>query len=124
MLGRGKFQMANRWLGAAVAFLCLSLVSTCFALAAGFDFDPDDYPGSYYAERIPYRRWVMFFSMLVPTLSAAAAAVSILVRPRSASRIVASAIVLVLVLPIVWFCWVIGIESIQRAVDFSLRYSG
>ena len=89
------------------------------AFAFGFDFDPGDYPGSYYEAEIPKRQWMMVVSLLVPALSAAASVLSLLARPRKASRISASVGVLLLALPALWFCWVMGIDSIQSAIYFA-----
>lgn len=115
----GKLWSGGTWLGAAFAILGLSLVSTFIALIAGFNFDPNDYPGSYYAAQIPKLQGVMVVSVLIPVLSAAASMFSILATPRKTQRIATSVIALLLALSVVWFCWVIGIAAIQQAAAFA-----
>ncbi|TFD38332.1 hypothetical protein E3T40_03255 [Cryobacterium sp. TMT1-19] len=103
----------------AFTLLGLSLVSTFFAFVSGFNFDPDDYPSSYYAARIPMHLGVMVVSVLIPVLSAAAAVFSIVATPRRTLRIATSVIALILALSAVWLCWVLGIEAIQEAIAFA-----
>lgn len=107
------------WLGFAVGFLCLTPVSTFFAFASGFDFDPNDYRGSYYLEQIPRRQAMMAITLLVPAVAAGTAVAAALVQPRSWPRTVAAAAILVLAAVDIWFCWVLGSE----AVDSARRYS-
>ncbi|WP_139005829.1 hypothetical protein [Arthrobacter crystallopoietes] len=115
----GRLWSGGSWLALASVFLGLSLVSTFFVFAFGFDFDPDDHPGSYYEAEIPKRQWMLVISLLVPALSATASVLSILGQPRNVFRISVSVIVLLLALPVLWFCWVIGIDSIRSAIYFA-----
>ncbi|TFD01637.1 hypothetical protein E3T25_10450 [Cryobacterium sandaracinum] len=115
----GKQWSGGTWLALAFALLGLSLVSTYFAFISGFIFDPDDHPSSYYAARIPMHLGVMVVSVLVPALSAAASVFSILATPRKTLRIATSVIALLLALPAVWLCWVLGIAAIQQAIAFA-----
>ena len=107
------------WLGFAVGFLCLTPVSTFFAFASGFDFDPDDYPGSYYLEQIPRRQAMMAITLLVPAVSAVSALVAAGVQPRSWPKTITAAVIFVLAAVDFWFCWVLGSD----AVDSARRYS-
>lgn len=103
--------------------LCLTLVSTFVAFAIGFVHDPDDNPGSYNRDRIPERQWVMAVSMLIPAMSAAAAGASIFAGPRVATRVVAGSIVLLLGIAATWFCWVVGIDDIEKFERFAVHFS-
>ena len=115
----GKPWSGDTWLGVAFALLGLSLVSTFFAFVAGFNFDPDDYPSSYYAARIPQLQGVLVVSVLIPAHAAVACVFSILATPRTKWRVATSVIALMLAASVVWFCWVIGIEAIQQATAFA-----
>ncbi|UKA51289.1 hypothetical protein LFT48_07140 [Arthrobacter sp. FW305-123] len=114
MTGMVKRWSGNVWLGCALLLLCLTLVSTFLAVVSGFVHDPNDNPGSYYHNKIPERQWVMALSMLLPTMSAAAAGVSIFARPRALTRAVAGLIVLLLAIAASWFCWAVGIDTIEH----------
>lgn len=120
----GKLWSGGTWLGVAFALLGLSLVSSLFAFVSGFDLDPGDYPGSYYAARIPQLQGALVVSVLIPLLSAAASVMSILATPRQVLRIATSVIALLLALPVVWFCWVIGIDAIEQAATFADHLHG
>ena len=111
------------WLGWAFGLLCLALVSTFVALVSGFIHDPDDNPASYYLAGIPQRQWVMAVSVMIPAVSAAASGFSLLARPRNRFRTVAASMVLLLAVADIWFCWVIGIESIKTYEDFAKHFS-
>jgi hypothetical protein len=111
-------------LGIGVGFLCLSLFSTLVAFGSGFDFDPDDYPGSYYLDEIPRRQWVMAVTVAIPSVCAVAAGMSILARPRTPGRILAASVVLLLAAVAVWACWVLGVEAVDSARYFSERFPG
>jgi len=120
----GKLWGGRVWLGVAFALLGLSMLSTFVALASGFFFDPDDYPGSYYAAQIPKLLGVLVVSVLIPLLSATASVVSILAAPRNPLRIVTSVIALLLALSIVWICWVLGMSSIRQATFLADYFGG
>lgn len=107
------------WLGFAIGFLCLIPVSTVFAFASGFDFDPNDYPGSYYQEQIPRRQAMMAITLLVPAVAALAAVAAAVVQPRLRRKTAAAAVIFVLAALDFWLCWVLGSE----AVDSARRYS-
>jgi hypothetical protein len=114
MAGMLKRWGGNVWLGWAFVFLCLTLASTFVAFTSGFIHDPNDHPGSYYRNRIPERQWVMALSMLIPGVSAAAAGLSLLARPRNPIRLVGGTIVLLLAVAAIWFCWAVGIDNIEH----------
>ena len=107
------------WLGWAWVLLCLSLVSTFTAVGAGFTFDPDFHPSSYYAARVPWRVGVLVVSVLIPGLAAAASVLSARSRPREAWRTATALLLLILALASVWFCWVLGIASVRQAIEFA-----
>lgn len=110
--------------GLGFGFLCLALVSTFMAFSSGFDFDPNDYPGSYDLEDIPRRQWIIAVSLAIPAVSALAAVVSIFVRPRNPLRIIAASVVLLLAAVAIWFCWVLGVDAVERARYFSELFPG
>jgi hypothetical protein len=112
------------WLGIGVGFLCLSIFSTVVAFGSGFDFDPDDYPGSYYLHEIPRRQWIMAVSVVIPLVSALAAGMSILARPRTPGRILTASAVVILAAVAVWACWVLGVEAVDSARYFSEKFPG
>lgn len=118
-----KRRSGNAWLGWALLLLCLTLVSTFVALVSGFIHDPDDHAGSYYRNRIPERQWVMAVSMLVPAMSAAAAAASIFARPRALTRTATGSIVLLLAAAAIWFCWVLGIDNVEHFERLANHFS-
>ncbi|MFK0040578.1 hypothetical protein ACIQTW_12120 [Paenarthrobacter sp. NPDC090517] len=113
----------NVWLGWAFLFLCLTLVSTFLAFVSGFVHDPDDYPASYYRDKIPQRQWVMGLSMLFPALSAAAAGASIFARPRALNRIATGSIMLLLAVAAMWFCWALGVNDLEKFENFAISFS-
>lgn len=78
----GKSGIGAVWIGVAFALLRLTAVSTLFAFSFGFDFDPNDRPGSYYRAEIPNRQWVMAVSVAIPAMAAAASVRFILTLPR------------------------------------------
>jgi hypothetical protein len=123
MAAMWKRWSGDLWLGWAFGLLCLALVSTFVALVSGFVHDPDDNPASYYLAGIPKRQWVMAVSVMIPVVSTAASGFSILARPRNRFRTVAASIVLLLAVADVWFCWVIGMESIKTSEDFAKHFS-
>lgn len=110
------------WLGFAVGFLCLTPVSTFFAFASGFDFDPDDYPGSYYLEQIPRRQAMMAITLLVPAVAAASAAVAAGMQPRRWPKTVTAAVIFALAALDFWLCWVLGSEAVENARRYSENF--
>ncbi|WP_404497679.1 hypothetical protein [Arthrobacter sp. GAS37] len=90
----------------------------------GFDFDPDDRPGSYYRAEIPKRQWVMAVSVAIPAMAAVASVRSIRTLPREVFWITAASVFLLIALAAVVFCWMIGIESIESAKYFAERFGG
>lgn len=107
------------WLIIAVGFLCLAPITTLFAFGSGFDFDPDDYPGSYYLEQIPRRQAVMAITMAVPAVSALAAAIGAVRQPRRWQKTCAAAVLFVLALLDLWICWVLGLDAVESAKRYS-----
>ncbi|TFC87770.1 hypothetical protein [Cryobacterium sp. TMT4-31] len=107
------------WLSLAVALLGVSLGSTFIAFISGFNFDPNDYPESHYAAKIPVVVAVMIVSVLIPILSAAASLLSVLARPIHTARTATAVVTLFLALILVWACWVMGIQAIQECVSFA-----
>jgi hypothetical protein len=101
--------------GVASVLLVLSWVPTVLVFFAGINWDPDDYPGSYYRARIPGLRVLLIVSILIPAMSAAASLMSIRTKPRNASRIAASAIALCLALAVAWCCWLMGTDAVEEA---------
>ncbi|MGO4860160.1 hypothetical protein [Arthrobacter sp. 2MCAF14] len=97
-------------------------MSTFLAIWFGFDFDPDDRPGSHYSTEIPKRQWVMAASVTIPAMAAVASVRSILTLPREVFWITAAAVFLLIALAPVVFCWMIGIESIESAKYFAERF--
>ncbi|UKA59774.1 hypothetical protein [Arthrobacter sp. FW306-2-2C-D06B] len=120
----GKSGNGAIWIGIAFALLCLAAVSTFFAFWFGFDFDPDDRPGSYYRAEIPKRQWVMAVSVALPAMAAVASVHSILTLPREVFWITAASVFLLIALADVVFCWMLGIESIESAKYFAERFGG
>ncbi|POH66698.1 hypothetical protein C3B61_09130 [Cryobacterium zongtaii] len=114
----GKWS-GDTWLGWALVLFCLSLASTFIAGVAGFNFDPDDYPSSYYAARVPGLVGVMVVSLVIPALAAAASVLSARAGPHEARRTATATVILVLALSSVWLCLVLGIDSVQQAIEFS-----
>jgi hypothetical protein len=112
------------WLGIGVGFLCLSFFSTVVAFGSGFDFDPDDYPGSYYLDEISRRQWVMAVTVAIPSVSVLTAGMSILARPRTPGRTLAASVVLLLAAVAFWACWVLGVEAVDSARYFSEKFPG
>jgi len=102
--------------------LCLTLASTFVAFGSGFVHDPDDNPASFYRDKIPERQWVTAVSMLIPAMPAGAAGVSIFARPPALVGILAGSIVLLLALAAVWFCWVVGIDDIDKFERFAKHF--
>lgn len=107
------------WLGIAIGFLCLAPITTLFAFGSGFDFDPDDYPGSYYLEQIPRRQAVMAITMAVPAVSALAAAIGAVRQPRRWQKTCAAAVLFVLATLDLWICWVLGLDAVESAKRYS-----
>lgn len=97
-------------------------VSTFLAFGSGFVRDPDDHTGSYYHDKIPGRQWVMGLSLLIPTMTAAAASASIFARPRALTRIVIGSIVLLLAVVGIWLSWVVGIDDLEKFERFANRF--
>lgn len=120
----GKRWAGGTWLGIGFGFLCLSFFSTFVAFGSGFDFDPNDYPGSYYREDIPRRQWIMAVSLAIPAVSALAAGMSICTRPRTPLRILAGSAVLLLAAAAIWVCWVLGVDAVNSARHFSEEFPG
>ncbi|MCZ9884532.1 hypothetical protein [Arthrobacter sp. B2a2-09] len=90
----------------------------------GFDFDPDDRPGSYHRAEIPKRQWVVAVSVAIPAMAAVASVRSILTLPQEVFWITASSVFLMASLAAIVFCWMIGIESIESAKYFAERFGG
>lgn len=124
MVDMGKSGSGAVWIGFTFALLCLTAVCTFFAFWFGFDFDPDDRPGSYYRAEIPKRQWVMAVSVAIPAMAAVASMRSILTLPRKVFWITVSWVFLLIALAAAVFCWIIGIESIESAKKFAELLGG
>ena len=107
------------WLAASAALLGLSLVSTVVSLIAGFNWDPNDYPESFYAAQIPKLWAVTGVSVAIPVLAAAASVMSILSKPRRSVRVATSVVALLVALSVAAFCGVFGMGAIQQATDYA-----
>jgi len=109
----------NRWLAVAVLLWLVSLPTGFMNLVSAFYFDPDDYGTDYYAAQVPKVVVVVLISILVPAASAAASVLSIRATRGRPWQFVPATIVLLLALAGAGFCLHVGIESIQRTVEFS-----
>jgi hypothetical protein len=109
----------NRWLAVAVLLWLVSLPTGFMNLVSGFYFDPDDYGTDYYAAQVPQVVVVVLISILVPAASATASVLSIRATRGRPWQFVPATIVLLLALAGACFCLHVGIESIQRTVEFS-----
>lgn len=107
------------WLVISLGFMVLTVFSTFMIGAAGFDFDANDFPSSYYREQIPYRQRVMAVSLAVPAVAALAAVAAIVTRPRRLLQSLTAAAVLLLALAALVLCWVLGVDAVESARYFS-----
>ena len=101
--------------------LFLSVLSTFFVFASGFDWDPDDYPASYWKAEIPKRQWTLALGLAVPGLSALAAGLSMFALPRRPVRIIAGGLVATLALGLFVISWYLGVEAIDSARRWAIR---
>jgi hypothetical protein len=117
--GRGTPWSGARWLGVAALLWLLSLLSGFMNLVSGFYFDPDDHASDYYAAQVPKVVAVVLVSVLIPAASAAASVLSIRATSGRPWKFAPATIVLLLALAGAFFCLHVGIESIQRTIEFS-----
>lgn len=117
--GRGTPWTRDRWLAVAVLLWLVSIPAGFMNLVSGFYFDPDDHGSDYYAAQVPQVVVVVLISILVPAASAAASVLSIRATPGRPWQFAPAMIVLLLALAGACFCLNVGIESIQRTVEFS-----
>jgi hypothetical protein len=114
----------GKLLGLAAGLLFLTVVSTFMVFAAGFDWEPDEMPASYWEKQIPERQLIMALAMLIPAASAAAAVTSMFSLPRRAVRVVGALLVTALALAAFFTSWGLGADSVESAKYWSTWYPG
>lgn len=112
------------WLGLSFVLLLFTAASTFCILVAGFVWDPDDHPASYWREEIAGLRWLMAVAMMIPAAAAGAALASIFTRPRGHIRMAAGVLVAVVALVAFFSSWWLGLEAIDTAKYWAERLSG
>lgn len=114
----------GKLLGFGVALLALSALSMLVVLFAGFDWEPDEKPVSYWVEQILERQWIMAIGVLIPGACAAAATASMFARPRRLLRVVAATVITVLALGALVFNWHFGADAVDSAKYWATWYPG
>lgn len=121
----GKIRLnGGKLLGLSAGLLFLTVVSTFMIFAAGFDWEPDEMPASYWERQILQRQWMMAFAILVPSASAATAVTSMLAPPRRPIRVVGAVLVAAVALAALYASWVLGVEAVESAKYWADRGCG
>lgn len=120
----GERLNGGKLLGIGAALLAMSALSMLVVLAAGFDWEPDEKPVSYWVGQISERQWILSFALLIPAACAAAAAASMFALPRRPLRIVAATVVTVLALGAMAFNWHLGNDAVNSARYWSTFSTG
>jgi hypothetical protein len=124
MADMGNRLNGGKLLGLGAGLLSLAVVSTFMVFAAGFDWEPDEMPASYWEKQIPERQWVMAIAMLIPAASAAAAVTSMFALPRRAVQIVGAILVAALALAAFFTSWWLGADAVDSAKYWSTWHPG
>lgn len=111
------------WLGLSVILLMFTAVSTFCIFVAGFAWEPDEYPASYWRDSIPGIRLMMAVAMVIPAAAAGAALASILVRPRGLVKMIGGGLVLAVSLAAFGASWWLGLDAIDTAKYWAVQLS-
>lgn len=114
----------GKLLGVGARLLFLTVLSTFMVFAAGFDWEPDEMPVSYWEKQIPERQILMAIAMLIPGASAAAAVTSMFALPRRAVRVVGAVLVTALALAAFFVSWWLGADAVDSAKYWATWHPG